>query len=256
MIDRPLARGMALWVVLTVAVRALWLAHVPPVATWDGAIYARTALRIARGMGFVDTWNNLPPFKPTAFYPVGYPALLGFGHMLAGPTPWVAGALNVIAAALTVACIVWLARRAYDRMACVHLAAGLYAFSPGLIAYTSTFMTETVSGAVLALAVVAAALHARSGSRLAAVAMGPSRVRARRSTRHAPGPFFSNSTARAATWGRRAHHKCMVRGCRRIAGTFSYVDSLLIASSGSATSINLRLTTGCCETPGCGVPSD
>ena len=172
MIDRSLARVVALWVVITVAVRALWLAHVPPVATWDGAIYARTALRIARGMGFVDTWNNLPPFKPTAFYPVGYPALLGFGHMLAGPTPWVAGALNVISAAVTVACVVWLARRAYDRMACVHVAAALYAFSPGLIAYTSAFMTETVSGAVLALAVVAAALHARSGSRLAAVAMG------------------------------------------------------------------------------------
>ena len=172
MIARSLARVTALWVVITVAVRALWLAHVPPVAAWDGAIYARTALRIARGMGFVDTWNNLPPYKPTAFYPVGYPALLGFGHLLAGPTPWVAGVLNVLSAAVTVACVVWLARRAYDRTACVHLAAGLYAFSPGLVAYTSAFMTETVSGAVLALAVVAAALHARSGSRLTAVAMG------------------------------------------------------------------------------------
>ena len=76
----------AVWVAITVALRVAWLARVPPVIAWDGILYARTALRIAHGLGYVDTWNNTPPWKPTAFYPVGYPALLGLGHALFGDT--------------------------------------------------------------------------------------------------------------------------------------------------------------------------
>ena len=44
-------------------------------------------------------------------------------------------------------------------------------------------------------------------------------------------------TARAAASGRRAHHRCSVLGCPcRI--DFSRAEALLIASSGSATSIS------------------
>jgi len=158
----PLRRSLALWIAVTVAIRAAWLARYPPVIAWDGIIYARTALRIARGLGFIDTWNNLPPYKPTAFYPVGYPALLGLGHALAGPSPWVAGALNVLAAALAVACVVALARRAFGPGR-EHLPAALYALSPGAVMYASTFMTETVSGALVTLTVLLAARHADGG---------------------------------------------------------------------------------------------
>ncbi len=162
---------MALWCAVTVAVRVAWLARVPPAVAWDGVLYARTARRIARGLGYVDTWNNLPPWKPTAFYPVGYPALLGLGHALAGPSPMVAGALNVVAAALAVACVVALSRRAYGAGR-EHLPAALYALSPGAVIYASTYMTETVSGALLAAATLTAARHARSGAARSALATG------------------------------------------------------------------------------------
>jgi hypothetical protein len=53
---------------------------------------------------------------------------------------------------------------------------------------------------------------------------------------------WAKSTARAAASGRRAHHRCSVDGCPwRI--DFSRADSRLIASSGRATSMSLRLVT-------------
>lgn len=160
-----LRRSLALWIAVTVAIRAAWLWRVPPVIAWDGIIYARTALRISRGLGFIDTWNNRPPYKPTAFYPVGYPALLGLGHALGGPSPWVAGVLNVVAAVVATACIVALARRAFGAGR-EHLPAALYALSPGAAMYASTFMTETVSGALVTLTVLTAARHADGGRRV------------------------------------------------------------------------------------------
>lgn len=140
------------WAIVAAAARVAWLCAVAPVAHWDGDIYARTALRIARGMGYVDTWNNLPPFKPTAFYPVGYPATLAIGNALFGPSVWVAGGLNVLAAAITTAMVVLLARATW-RPPAQHLAGALVALSPGSVLYASTYMTETVAGAWLVAAV-------------------------------------------------------------------------------------------------------
>ncbi len=151
------------WAAVAAAVRIAWLARVPAVAAWDGLIYARTAARIARGMGFVDTWNNLPPYRPTAFYPVGYPALLGAAYLIAGTAPWVAGALNVLAATATTGLLALLARRAWNRPG-AWLAAGLYALSPGAVMYASTLMTETVSGALLVVTVWAASRHRDHGA--------------------------------------------------------------------------------------------
>jgi 4-amino-4-deoxy-L-arabinose transferase-like glycosyltransferase len=120
------------WTLLAVLVRVAWLAAVPPAVAWDGVIYERTAWRIAHGMGFVDTYNNVPPFLPTAFYPVGYPGLLALAHAFLGPGAWVAGALNVFAAAITTAVVFTLARRAFGAPA-AHLSAALYALSPGAV---------------------------------------------------------------------------------------------------------------------------
>lgn len=159
------------WTLLTVLVRLAWLRAVPPAIAWDGIIYARTALRIARGMGFVDNYNNTPPWPPTAFYPVGYPALLGLFHAMLGPGTWVAGALNVVAAAATTALVFTLARRAWGAPS-AHLAAALYALSPGAVLYTSTLMTETASAALLVGAVALAERHTRGGSPRTALAAG------------------------------------------------------------------------------------
>ncbi len=159
------------WTLITVLVRLAWLRAVPPAIAWDGIIYARTSLRIAQGLGFVDNYNNVPPWPPTAFYPVGYPALLGLFHALLGPGTWVAGALNVVAAAVTTAAVFTLARRAWGTPS-AHLAAALYALSPGAVLYTSTLMTETASAALLVGAVALAERHTRTASPRSALAAG------------------------------------------------------------------------------------
>ncbi len=159
------------WTLLAVLVRVAWLAAVPPAVAWDGVIYERTAWRIAHGMGFVDTYNNVPPFLPTAFYPVGYPGLLALAHAFLGPGAWVAGALNVFAAAITTAVVFTLARRAFGAPA-AHLSAALYALSPGAVLYTSTLMTETVSAALLIGAVALAERYSRDRSPRFALAAG------------------------------------------------------------------------------------
>jgi 4-amino-4-deoxy-L-arabinose transferase-like glycosyltransferase len=159
------------WSLVAVIVRVAWLARHPAVPAWDGAIYHRTAERIARGMGFVDTWNNRPPFRPTAFYPVGYPAALGALYRMFGSHTWIAGMLNVLAAAVCTACIAYLARRAFGPMAS-HVAAGMYAFMPGAVIYTSAFMTEPLGAALLCGAIVAAFRHVRTGSVASAIATG------------------------------------------------------------------------------------
>lgn len=166
-----LRRTVALWVTLAVTLRAVWLTVVPPVAVWDGVVYARTALRIAQGLGFVDTWNNLPPYPPTAFYPVGYPALLALSHRVFAPSLWNAGLLNLLAAALTVGGIVALARRALGPGR-EHLPAALYTLAPGAVMYTSAVMTETVSGALVTLTALLAARHADRGARRDALGAG------------------------------------------------------------------------------------
>lgn len=150
------------WVLLTVAVRLVWLWFQPAVPEWDGAIYHRTAERIARGMGFVDTWNNLPPYKPTAFYPVGYPALLGLFYFVFGSHFWVAGAINVLSSAICTASSVVMAERAWGRVP-AHVAAALFTFSPGGVLYCSAYMTELVSAALLCLAVLTALRYRDTG---------------------------------------------------------------------------------------------
>lgn len=171
--DDPRAawRIAAYWALATVLVRLVWLAIQPPIPEWDGAIYHRTAERIARGMGFVDTWNNLPPYKPTAFYPVGYPALLGALYWVFGSTKWVAGAVNVVSSAIATASVARMSFRAWGR-APAHIAGLLFTCSPGGVLYCSAYMTELVSAAVLSLALLCAARYADTGRARWAIVMG------------------------------------------------------------------------------------
>jgi 4-amino-4-deoxy-L-arabinose transferase-like glycosyltransferase len=148
-----------------VLIRVIWLHFYPAIAEWDGAIYHRTAQRIALGMGFVDTWNNLPPYKPTAFYPVGYPATLALLYKLFGSSWLVAAGLNVAASAIITACIVRLAHRSWGA-AGAHLAAALFALAPGPVLYCSAFMTELLSAAILLTTIEFALRYYDSGGRL------------------------------------------------------------------------------------------
>jgi 4-amino-4-deoxy-L-arabinose transferase-like glycosyltransferase len=160
-----------LWALIAALLRLAWLRWHPPVPEWDGAIYHRTAERIARGMGFVDTWNNVPPYKPTAFYPVGYPATLGALYAVFGGAPWVAGALNVASSALATATVSRMGYRAWGS-AQAHVTGALFAFSPGAIFYCSAYMTELLSAAVLGVALLCALRHRDDGRARWAIATG------------------------------------------------------------------------------------
>ena len=141
-----------IWMGVTVIARLIWLWFYPAIPEWDGAIYHRTAVRIANGLGFVDTWNNLPPYKPTAFYPVGYPATLALCYKLFGASTGVAAGLNVASSAIVSLLISRLARRSWGSSG-VHLAAGLFALAPGPIVYCSAYMTELLSAAIVLAAI-------------------------------------------------------------------------------------------------------
>jgi hypothetical protein len=160
-----------LWAAVAMCIRAWWLTREPAAPAWDGAIYHRTAERIARGLGFVDTWNNRPPYKPTAFYPVGYPALLGGAYTLLGVHRWVAGLINVIAGGVATLFAARFAERAFGR-APGHVAGALYALSPGAVIYTSAFMTEPTSAALLCAALACGLHHARTGRAWSALGAG------------------------------------------------------------------------------------
>lgn len=100
------------------------------------------AAEMAQGMGYQENGH------PTAFWPVGYPALLAasmwlFGPGLAGPV-----ILNLIAAAAILWLILWFGRHVAGSEAAGRLGALLYAVYPAHIVYAAAALSETVSTAI------------------------------------------------------------------------------------------------------------
>lgn len=140
------------------AARAAWGLSVDVPPAWDGELYERGARAIAAGLGYSCAMfgPQADPNVPTAYYPVGYPALLGAFYVLFGPSTRVVALLGAGLGALSAALTHRLALRVTGPRA--SLLAGLaYALSPGVALFASTPMTETLWGALLALAVWALA---------------------------------------------------------------------------------------------------
>lgn len=118
----------------------LWLPQAP---YSDGEWYLVRAREIAAGMGYQEAG------MPTAFWPVGYPAMLAatmipFGPGQAGPL-----LLNLVAVAATIALIPWFARTLGIGALGGRAAALLYALYPAHIVYTGQAVTETVAAAMV-----------------------------------------------------------------------------------------------------------
>jgi hypothetical protein len=113
---------------------------VPVRPVWDGAIYARSADFIAHGRGYTRTAIDPDePAEATAFYPVGFPAMLAplrwvWGRNLDLVAQSFAGALLVVIAGL-------LGRRAGGPRIGT-LAAWLVALWPGGILLSASWMSE------------------------------------------------------------------------------------------------------------------
>ncbi len=147
--------------VVALALRLALVASVPVLPAWDGEIYVRGAEGIAQGIGYTRASMGGGP-EPTAFYPVGFSALLAAVRWLRGGlgldlvVQALAGALAVLGAAS-------LAHRAGGRRTAA-LAAGLVALWPGGILLAASWLGELVFAdlVVLASAIVAGAPEGRA----------------------------------------------------------------------------------------------
>jgi len=159
----PHHRWVIAIVVTAFGLRAGWalyaLDSLPEVfASGDQYGYVRYGQEIAAGKGYVSYTVG----TPTAYYPVGYPALLGALFWLVTHTPLpddLPAAVALLHATLGTATVlfVWLlGRRAVGATAAL-VAAGVAAVHPELITYTSSYALET---SFLAFALGALALLA------------------------------------------------------------------------------------------------
>jgi 4-amino-4-deoxy-L-arabinose transferase-like glycosyltransferase len=137
-------RHVALACILLVAfgLRLAWVlaftAEPVFIGSGDAYFYHHYGQQIAAGAGYLDLTTG----EPTAYYPVGYPALLGLvyrvvDHLLA------ATVLNVAAGTVTVALAYFIGLRTLGRRQGL-VAAALVAVHPNLIFYASLLQLETV----------------------------------------------------------------------------------------------------------------
>jgi len=138
---------LATILVVATVVRVAWILYAAksPQSLGDPFSYLSHASDIADGKGYRIPFSD----TPTAYYPVGYPAILGAGYWFSrgissssttlGTAVW----LNVAAGVATVALVYVLGSRLTGRRAGL-FAAGLVAVWPNLIFYTATAYLESV----------------------------------------------------------------------------------------------------------------
>ena len=125
---------------LTLGVRIALMLVWPQTPFSDGAWYLMRAGEMARGMGYQEAGH------PTAFWPVGFPALLAGSIRIAGN----AGPMlvNLVSAAATLGLILWFARAVGVDALGGRIAGLLYAVYPSAIVYAGAPLSEVASTAV------------------------------------------------------------------------------------------------------------
>ncbi len=131
---------------LRLAALALWPA---PIVS-DAQVYERQGWQIAQGLGLVDP-------VPTAFYPPLYPYVIGGLYALLGRQPMLVQLVQAILSAVTSVAIYDIVRTVWKRRDMALVAAGLVAIDFAWVLYPRLMLTETLFGAVLAIAMVALA---------------------------------------------------------------------------------------------------
>ena len=162
--------GRDLWTPLLIAlgVRFLLL-FLRAEPSWDGVIYARAAVQLARGEGYtlcILAEGNTP--VPTAFYPVGFPAVLSVVRMLGGGY-FADRLLQTAATTLLVPLSYLFARRLGGRATGVS-AAFIAALWPGGILLSATWLAEPVFALGVGTALLPL-LYARRRTRTRAVVL-------------------------------------------------------------------------------------
>jgi 4-amino-4-deoxy-L-arabinose transferase-like glycosyltransferase len=150
------------WVAFVLRLAWLLYAKADPPTSWIGAgdqySYWYYGNEIADGHGYVGYVTN----EPTAYYPIGYPALLAalffvVGHAHLGDLMLWAGLMHVVFSTATVVLVFFIGRRIFNPTVGL-IAAGLLAVFPNAIYQVSTLQLETtfifLSTAALAIIVL------------------------------------------------------------------------------------------------------
>jgi 4-amino-4-deoxy-L-arabinose transferase-like glycosyltransferase len=143
-------------VVVGFGLRLWWVLYTArtPQGLHDPYFYLDYGRRLALGGGY-----RLADGEPTAYYPIGYPAILGAWFWILQRTPladhWIANAaaLNLVFSTSTVALVGVLGRRLLGAWVGA-VAAVIVALFPSLIFHTATILTETTFNFVFVLALV------------------------------------------------------------------------------------------------------
>lgn len=172
MLRRPWWHDLLAPIAVALALRAALLA-IPAAPSWDGVIYVRAAEQLAAGMGYtLRILSEANKAAPTAFYPVGFPAVLAAVRWLGGSLladRW----LQVLASVGIVPIAALFARRVYGRPA-GRAAAWATALWPGGIFLSATWLAEPLFalGVGLALLPLAYARRKQRPRALALAALG------------------------------------------------------------------------------------
>jgi 4-amino-4-deoxy-L-arabinose transferase-like glycosyltransferase len=144
----PLAAlASARWVVpailaLALALRLALIVALPQTPFSDGQWYLTRAAELAQGMGYQEAGY------PTAFWPIGFPALLAGAGLLTGSVTTGYLLVNLVAAAALVLLVGWFTRAVGGGETGARIAMLLYAVYPSPIVYTGAPLSETSSTAV------------------------------------------------------------------------------------------------------------
>jgi 4-amino-4-deoxy-L-arabinose transferase-like glycosyltransferase len=131
---------------LACAIRLLWVLLSPALLTSDASFYDQAGWQIATGKGYVI--NE----RPTAYWPVGYPAFLALVYLAAGHSPAYAQLIQVLLGAGTVVLAARLITRIHGGRA-GFTAGALLALSPNDSSYPALLVSETVFTALFIAAI-------------------------------------------------------------------------------------------------------
>lgn len=109
----------------------------------DSAWYVARAIEIASGLGYQEDGI------PTAYWPVGWPAILAGGYWLTGSIPLTVIGLNLAGSLAIMLLILWFGRALAGSEVVGRIALLAYALYPNHIAYSSNAATEIIYTALL-----------------------------------------------------------------------------------------------------------
>lgn len=133
---------LLLLAVAVVVPRLLWMFTTFTTPHVDLAWYDGHARNLAAGLGYVENG------KPTAFWPIGYPAFLALLYRFAGMHIRVVHAVHVLLAYLTTIGVWTVGRRPLGEGR-ARIAALVYALCPSTVMFTELLSTETLFSALL-----------------------------------------------------------------------------------------------------------